>query len=486
MVDWAKVGRDAGGWIRKVVENEIDEVRTELGNADWKQAGADVVDFGKTLGLIAKELGTKTTQSITEAARESWSEHGRPEATPEATAAASKLEAVLQTPAEAKTILTGMSEADMQAGVAELTEKWTAEGGANVAAQRLEQLESVLGAAVTVATAHDRRARSVPRHQGRPDGVDPTLKSSLTKLQGLVSEAKTQLGGDRTDLRAIAATASQGAWKAGEKIVGQVREWLGGSDQPSAVGETITKARASVAATLDAVSPAWLKDNYEAAKKTMASATQQAETVLTGLDGVQTDAKDADALFARFEAALGTAANAIDNDADAVSIGFLNEAAGGAAGASGKELIYIRRTGELAVVDLEMGGARLAVGASKRPFARSIYGTPDAIKDVKSRSGGEVGALIFHVGTDSSEANDAGDRVKSWHATLGIGFNASLPLVGDQSVYSIRQTELGRHELSVEQQDRIEAMLGGTPETSQKWTSFVRKTLGHGSTAPAD
>jgi hypothetical protein len=479
--EWGQLGRDALGWLRRTAEREIEELRTELEGTDWKKAGREVVELGQTVGGIATVLAVKSSESLVGAAQEAWRQYGRTEATPEATEAATALETVHGTPEQARELLRDMPEDVMSAGVDELVERWAGAHGATVAGQRLGELEAVLEAALLVAGAHDRRARSVPRHTGRPDAVDAKLVASLTTLRDLVAEAKTRVAGDVPDLRALAATASEGAWRTGEKVVGQVRQWLrSGEDGGSgAIGGTIAKARASLGATLDAVSPGWLKSRYEAAKETMATATQQAETVLVGLDGVETDAKDRDALFARFEAALSTAANALDADANAVSVGFLKEAAGGAAGGRGSELVYLRKTGQLVVLDLEMGGARLAVGASKRPFARSIYGTPDAIASVKSRSGGEVGALIFHVGMDTSDAGDGNaERVRSWHAALGIGFNASLPLVGDQSVYSIRQTELATHTLRVAQQDRIEALITGTPDASKSWTGFVRKTLG--------
>lgn len=492
---WSSIQKglqDAGAEVERQLRSDAELIRTEVGKIDWKKVDADLDEAGAQAMDLAKSAMTRTRSFVAEA-REAWTTHRAdarkpaPEAPSgdarsEAARAGAALEEVAAAPdpVAAQRILQSSSPEEMQAGVQHLTERWTTELGERGAQVKLDALQASLDAAQTVARTHDQRARSVPRHQGRPDPVSPGLSKAVTGLQGAVDRVKATLTkAELPDVYSVSSGASEGLWSTGEKVAKGAAGWAGRDGGGRGISEAVGQARRRLGEAIDGASPEWLKTRYQSAKRSIGEATQQAETVLNGLDGLEAEAKDRDAMFARLDTALAHAKNAMDPEADAVAVGYLKEAAGGASGGRGKELVYLRETGELRVVDLKMTGARLAVGASKRPFARSLYGKAEVMKKTSHRHTGEVGAMIFHVGSSTARVDGEKDPVKSWHGTLGIGFNASLPLVGDQSVYSIREETLATHTLTDAQRAKLEAHLEAVPKSSRGWTSVVRDLVGH-------
>lgn len=471
-LQWASLRQgvvDTANQLQEQAKEKITQAKTGVEEVDWHKVGADLQEAG----VQAKDLGDsalRRTRSFVDEAAQAWKAHGATDAA----AAGAALEQVASAPnsVEAQGILKNMPPADMQSGLHNLAGRWQAEHGPEGAGERLKVLDGVLEAAITVGEDHNLRARSVPRHQGRPASIEATLLQAVGALRRSVAVVGDEIESRPwPDVYAMTSGASEGLWSAGEKIAKQAMK-LKGSDDGAGV---LSKARTQFSEAISSVSPKWLKSQYNSAAGAIREATEQAELVLDSLDGLEAKAGDRDAMFARFETVLGQAKNITDPKADAIGIGFLNEAAGLASGARGKELVYIRDTGQLRVVDLQMGGARLAVGASKRPFARSLYGDPDAISKTKTRNVGEVGAMIFHVGRGTSTGPDESqDAVKSWHGTLGVGFNASLPLIGDQSIYSVKEETLALHTLTPEQIARLEAQLDAVPEAARKWTSMIK------------
>ncbi len=479
-VNWSKIRQgvqEVGAEAKRQLTQDAQLIRTEVAQVDWNKVGADLEDAGAQAKDLAENSVARTRSFIADA-RAAWSAHGKDEPTMAAQAVEQIAQAV--DPAVAQSILRNMPPEDLEAGLHEVSQRWTAELGEAGAQAKLAGLQAQLDAMQVVGKAHDQRARSVPRHKGRPDGVQAGLLKAVGALKGAVEAVRAQLPQTEwPDVYAVTSGASESLWAGGEKIAKSAASWAGEGGGGQGVSDTVAQARQRLGDAIDGASPQWLKARYQAAKASIGEATQQAETVLNGLDGLELEAGDRDAMFNRLMTTLEHAKHAMDPDADAVGVGYLKEAAGGASGGRGKELVYVRETGELRVVDLKMSGARLAIGASKRPFARSLYGKAEAIKTTERRNTGEVGAMIFHVGSSTSHTEAGEDTVKSWHGTLGIGFNASLPLVGDQSLYSVQESSLAVHKLSEAQQAQLEAQLDQVPTSSRGWTSIVRDAVGH-------
>lgn len=478
-LNWSQIRQgvqEVGAEAKRQLTQDANLIRSEVAKVDWNQVGAEIEDAGAQAKDLAENSVARTRSFIADA-RAAWATHGADE--PSVAAQAVQQIAESEDPAVAQSILRNMPPEDLQAGLQEVTERWTAELGEAGAQAKLAGLHTQLDAMQTVGKAHDQRARSVPRHKGRPDSVQSGLLKAVGVLKGAVEAVRDQLPQTEwPDVYAVTSGASESLWAGGEKIAKGAASWAGeGGGQ--GVSEAVGQARQRLGDAIDGASPQWLKARYQAAKASIGEATEQAETVLNGLDGLEAEAGDRDAMFNRLMTTLEHAKHAMDPDADAVGVGYLKEAAGGASGGRGKELVYLRETGELRVVDLKMSGARLAIGASKRPFARSLYGKAEAIKTTERRNTGEVGAMIFHVGSSTSHTEAGEDTVKSWHGTLGIGFNASLPLVGDQSLYSVQESSLAVHQLSDAQQAELEAQLDQVPKSSRGWTSIVRDAVGH-------
>ncbi len=471
-LQWASLRQgvvDTASQLQEQAKEKIAQAKTGVEQVDWHKVGADLQEAG----VQAKDLGDsalRRTRSFVDEAAQAWKAHGPTDAA----AAGAALEQVASAPGsvEAQGILKNMPPSDMQSGLHNLAGRWQAEHGSQGANERLKVLDGVLEAAMMVGEDHNLRTRSVPRHQGRPASVEASLLKAVGALRRSVAVVADQIESRPwPDVYAVTSGASEGLWSAGEKVAQQAMKLKGEGGEAG----VLSKARDQFSEAISSASPKWLKSQYNSAVTTIREATDQAELVLDSLDGLEAQAKDRDAMFARFETVLGQAKNITDPTANAIGIGFLNEAAGLATGARGKELVYIRDTGQLRVVDLQMGGARLAIGASKRPFARSLYGSADAISKTETRNVGEVGAMIFGVGRGTSTGQgDTQDAVRSWHGTLGIGVNVSLPLIGDQSIYSVKEETLALHTLSPEQCARLEAQLETVPESARKWTSMIK------------
>lgn len=372
---------------------------------------------------------------------------------------------------ELRHALQDLSVDSIAASLDATVDRWTREHGPKLTLRRLKALEAKLGAAQTVGEAHGQRVKATPAYQGKPPPVDAKLLGALQQIRTAV-EARLADSASHLDLYALTSDASEKLWSKAGDLLGKL------SSKEGKLMERLGQVRRDLGQKLEQVSPQWLNETYVAAQGALAQATEHAEAVLAGLDGVESVASDRSLVFDRFMAAMDSGRMIVDPSADAVSVGFLKEAAAGATGARGKELVYIKGTGELRVVDLELSGARIGVGGSARPYARSIYGDADAIRSTQRRHAGEVGALVFHAGAGWSDAGEDGQRVRSWHGTLGLGFHASLPLLGDQSVYSIRESTLEIHRLDPKQVAAIEAMLASVPAESRKWTGFVRDAVG--------
>jgi hypothetical protein len=457
-----------GAQVGQEVIKQTDAIRARVQDVDGDKLQAELRDAATEAQALAASAVERTRSFVAEA-REAWATHGEVEAA---------LHTAAETPdaTEAQAVLQDAPPEAVDAAVKRLEATWTAELGEAGAKAKLDALHARLEAMETVGDAHDRRARSVPRHQGRPPSVRANLMKAVGAIRGAVDQARSELSAaELPDLYTLTSDASEGVWAQGERLVRRAASWAG----EGGVGESVGRARQRLGEAIDGASPEWLRSRYQAAQRSIREATAQAETVLSGLDGLEASADDRDAMFERLDRVLGPARNALDPEADAVSVGFLKEAAGGASGARGKELVYIRDSGELRVVDLRMSGARLAVGASKRPFARSLYGEAEAIKTTEHRQTGEVGAMIFHVGSSAGSTPGGEDTVKSWHGALSVGVNASLPLVGDQSIYGVREATLAVHPLTDAQIARLEAHLEGIPDSSRGWTSAVRQVVGH-------
>lgn len=407
-------------------------------------------------------------QSGVSKAKKLWTEHG----------GLAQLSESMSRLQERTARLRRMSAAELDLELQQLMATWKKQGGTLEAKQRIQELISSVDSAVALADAHDQRARSVPRHMGRPEPTDPTGRAALKEIKTAAEKELTQWS-DRfadwgVDIHAWAAAASEAAWSG----AGQVAKDLGGSGS-SPVRRWLSEVRDTVATRLDTLSPERLRDAARKARERLADATARAETVMAGLSGVQAVASDPEAVFERFKGALSISRVALDPEADGVGVGFLKEAAAGATGARGTEVVYSKERGELRVLSLDLAGARLGIGGSARPFARSLYGDADAIMSTTRRHAAEVGAFVFHVGAGTSE-DLQGKRVRSWHGTLGLGFHASLPLLGDQSAYSIKENEVATIRLSANQKAELDRLLSETSDESRTWTGFIRDTLSFG------
>jgi hypothetical protein len=473
--DWKNVQGQAGRWARsawELAEQGAEVVKTEASKVDWGEVRGQV-DTWTELGLrFADKASTEASTAATRA-RNVWKTHGLQGVWDEVRTGTADAVDRLRT-----SVLEGGGDRAQRA-LQELVQGWVDEHGPKLALERLKGLEKKLDAAELVADSHEKRAKTVPAYQGKPRPADAKVRRALAEVR---SQVETALDRGTTirgpDLYALSAKASGEAWRLGAQAFEYLKGQFRGEDGQK-LWARIGEARGRLAEGLEQASPEWLKSAYADVQAAMEGATDQARTVLVGLDGVEEVASDAHALFERFEQSLSASRMVVDPEADAVGVGFLKEAAGLATGAEGKELVYIRSTGELRLVDLELMGARLGIGASQRPFARSLYGDADAIRNTERRHAGELGAVIFHAGVGYSEPNpETGKTVKSLHGTLGLGAHASVPLLGDQSLYSIRESTLEMHELEPEQRDRIEAMLNGASDSTRKWTAYVRDAVG--------
>lgn len=471
---------DLGAAINKGPIGLAEAAATQLKEVDWKKTGDQIQEAGTS---AAKTMGD-VTGTLTTEARAFWNEHGL----------GTKLTGALSNLNDRRIALReatdGKHISELPGMVAAWANQLIEEEGPEAAHDQMVQLKASLSAADPIATTHDKKARSVPRHKGRPDPADKEAVSSLdtiaAALDSAIALAAAKLKG--VDVHAITSQASGFAWAAGGTVAKGATDIAKslGSDGGQGILDQLSKARQSAGKMIEDVSPKWVTDTYQELKTVMAQASEHAEKALLGLEDVEKIKDDKDALFDRFTGVLESSRYVTDGQADAISVGFLKEAAGLASGGVGKELIYLRETGELRVIDLELAGARLGVGASQRPFARSHYGSADAIKETKFRHTGEVGALIFHAGSGWSDKNPkTKETVRSSHVTLGIGLHASIPLLADQSAYSIRETDMALHKLTPDQQDKIESLLQDVPKSSKQWTGTLRRTLGLKSKRPA-
>ncbi len=471
----AKVGE----LVSKGPVGMVEAAATKLQGVDWQKTGAQIQEAGNS---AAKTLGDATGTLATEA-RAFWDEHGL----------GTKLTGALSNLNERRIALReatdGKHISELPGMVAAWANQLIEEEGPEAAHDQLVQLKASLSSAEPIATTHDQKARSVPRHQGRPDPADKKTASALDTIAAALDSAIALAAGKlkEVDVHAITSQASGFAWAAGGTVAkgaADIAKSLG-KDGGQGILDQLSKARQRAGAMIEDVSPQWVTDTYQELKTVMAQASEHAEKALLGLEDIDKIKGDKNALFDRFTGVLESSRYVTDGQADAISVGFLKEAAGLASGGVGKELVYLRETGELRVVDLELAGARLGVGASQRPFARSLYGSADGIKETKFRHTGEVGALIFHAGSGWSDKNPkTNETVRSSHVTLGLGLHASIPLLADQSAYSIRETDMALHKLTPDQQAKIESLLQDVPESSTQWTKTLRKTLGLKSKRP--
>jgi hypothetical protein len=215
----------------------------------------------------------------------------------------------------------------------------------------------------------------------------------------------------------------------------------------------------------------------EAAEKTSEKAKQMSLTAkkLVGvLNSAAVECQNRDAFVKSITETLPEVAAQFDSQANALGIGFLAEAGAGLAGATGIEVLYVRKSdGERAVLKVsrtEGKSVRAAIGASSNAYAVSLYGEPVVLKSATKRRGADVDVLVASIGffsiTSAMAAPD--QRSGGWFAGLGAGLNIGIPILSDLTAFEIEEQIIEKITLTDEEVEALEKAVETAPDRSTR------------------
>ncbi|MEQ9502717.1 MAG: hypothetical protein RIT81_37955 [Deltaproteobacteria bacterium] len=366
---------------------------------------------------------------------------------------------------DASQYLQGSTIEEVQKLVDELAVRMLATEGREGELSQLLDLKSVADAGANLIPQYNRRIRSQLTHQGRPPQIDPQFAKTFAAIEQRIGDHYVQQQTDRgvDVLRDAAVAGSKKMWTTGLDLLGRLKDAATGE---SAVGGWVKDAVSRVKDVVRSALPEGVLVRLEEAAK-------GAQTVVDAIDGIA-DVGDDREVAARFSAALPSVKETFDSKSDAIAVGMLKEGAAVVTGSSGHEIVYLRDKGELQINELSGVGLRLGIGGTARAFTRNAYGDVDAEKKSVRRTGAEVGAVCAHLGTYKS----GGGGPKGWHSTFSLGYNLSIPLLSDQSLFDIKSEPVRTVKLAPEEVARIESQLSSVSSGAAKWHDQMRSATG--------
>lgn len=362
--------------------------------------------------------------------------------------------------ADLKQHLSGASLDEVAQLVDALAVQMLAADGREQELHALLDLKVVADAGKDLVPQYNRRVRSQLSHQRPESSLDPSLAKAFGAIEQRIADhyvaRLVETGTEK--LRTGAVEGSKVVWAAGLGLVGKIRESASGD---SRVGRSIRAMTARVKDAVKSVLPETVVARLDEAKK-------GATTMLDALDQIHEVESDRE-IAARFTASLPAVKETLDPKANAVAVGMLKEGAAVVTGSSGHEVVYVRDTGELRINELSGLGLRLGIGGTVRAFTRNAYGDVANEPEHLRRSGAEIGAVCAHLGSYKSKGGPSG-----WHSTFSLGYNLSVPLLSDQSLFDVKADRVRTVKLAPEEIDRIEAQLAGVSGGAAKWHDQMR------------
>ncbi len=362
---------------------------------------------------------------------------------------------------DVKTHLKGATLDEVGQLVDALAVRMLASEGREDELHKLLDLKVVADAGKDLIPQYNRRVRSQLAHQRPEAKIDPKFAEAFGAIEQRVADhyvAKlVETGTDK--VRAGAVQGSKVLWAAGLGLADKIRGAAGGDNRVSAaIRGMTTKAKDAVKSALP-----------EEVVARLQQAKDGASVLLDALDGVEKVDSDRE-LAARFTATLPALKETLDPKANAVAVGMLKEGAAVVTGSAGHEMVYLRDTGELQINELSGLGLRLGIGGTVRAFTRNAYGDVASDPEHQRRSGAEIGAICGHLGT----YKNAGGGSRGWHSTFSLGYNLSVPLLSDQSVFDVKADRVRTVKLDPQEIQRIEAQLGHVSSGAAKWHGKMR------------
>lgn len=346
--------------------------------------------------------------------------------------------------------------------VDELAVHMLASEGKEQELHHLLDLKTLTDAGSDLVGQYNRSVRSELSHRRSAESIDPKMADALTAITKRVADHYVDALQDRAvdGVRTGAVEGSKILWSFGRDLAGRVkRAATGESRLASHVRSGVDRMKASIGSVV----PEGVVANLEKAKAGAGSVIE----ALSDIADVESDRE----IAARFTASLPTVAQTLDTKADAVGLGMLSEVAALVTGSTGHEVMYVRETGELQINELSGVGLRLGIGGTKRAFTRNAYGDVAGAPEEQRRSGAELGVVCAHVGTYGGKT---ADDVRGWHSTFSLGFNASIPLMADQSLFDVKGKRVRTVKLAPAEIDRIESQLSEVGESAAKWHDKMR------------
>ncbi len=182
--------------------------------------------------------------------------------------------------------------------------------------------------------------------------------------------------------------------------------------------------------------------------------------------------EDREELIAMLYNALEKVSGQIDSNAQAITIGSIQQAGVGVAALQGTQIVFLPEDGPLRAqirVSQTVGqAARLAVGASAGAYLSCFYGEREEMARPLTIRGADLGILVAAMGFFRAYDDRKEKRGSGWIASLHAGLNFGIPILSDFSAFELEEVSLGGFSLSSQEAAPLMELLNNAPDRANR------------------